>query len=126
MAAALRLDERAVLRDGDLLGRLIDTFVFLQVRPEAELSPLRPRLYHLRDKEGRREIDLVAELAGGDVVALEVKATAAPDADGARHLAWLRDQLGLRFVTGAVVHTGPRPFGIAERIFALPICSIWH
>jgi predicted AAA+ superfamily ATPase len=63
VAAALRLDERAVLRDGDLLGRLIDTFVFSQVRPEAELSPLRPRLYHLRDKEGRREIDLVAELA---------------------------------------------------------------
>ena len=126
VAAALRLDELAVLRDGDLLGRLIDTFVFLQVRPEAELSPLRPRLYHLRDKEGRREIDLVAELAGGDVVALEVKATAAPDASDARHLAWLRDQLGPRFVAGAVLHTGPRPFGIAERIFALPICSIWH
>jgi len=48
VAAALRVDQTAVLRDGDLLGRLIDTFVVSQIRPEAELSPSRPRLHHLR------------------------------------------------------------------------------
>lgn len=126
VAAALRLDERAVLRDGDLLGRLIDTFVVSQIRPEAELSHLRPRLYHLREKEGRHEIDLLAEMAGGDVVAVEIKATASPDSGDARDLAWLRGQLGPRFLAGAVLHTGPRPFSLGERIFALPICSLWH
>lgn len=125
VATTLRLDERAVLRDGDLLGRVIDTFVFSQLRPEAELSGLRPRLYHLREKDGRHEIDLLVELAGGDVIALEVKATAAPNGTDARHLAWLRDRLGPRFLAGAVLHTGPRPFGLGERIFALPICSLW-
>jgi predicted AAA+ superfamily ATPase len=126
VAAALRLDQRAVLRDGDLLGRVIDTFVVSQLRPEAELSSLRPRLYHLREKDGRHEIDLLVELAGGDVLAFEIKATAAPDIADARHLAWLRDRLGQRFLAGAVLHTGPRPFGLGERIFALPICSLWH
>jgi predicted AAA+ superfamily ATPase len=125
VASALRLDERTVLRDGDLLGRLIDTFVVSQIRPEAELSRLRPRLYHLREKDGRREIDLVAELGGGDIVALEIKATSAPDAGDARHLLWLRDRLGPRFVSGVVFHTGPRPFTLSERILALPICSLW-
>ena len=126
VAAALRLDQRAILRDGDLLGRVIDTFVVSQLRPEAELSPLRPRLYHLREKDGRHEIDLLAEVAGGDVVAIEIKATATPDIGDARHVAWLRDRLGQRFLAGAVLHTGPRPFGLGERIFALPICSLWH
>jgi predicted AAA+ superfamily ATPase len=125
VGAALRLNERAILRDGDLLGRLIDTFVLSQVRPEAELSPLRPKLYHLREKEGRHEVDLIAELAGGELLAVEVKAAAAPNGRDARHLAWLRDRLGAQFLAGAVLHTGPRPFVLEDRIFALPICVLW-
>jgi hypothetical protein len=56
---------------------------------------------------------------------LEVKATAAPRADDARHLRWLRDQLGDRFVVGAVLHTGPRAFAMSDRIVALPLSTIW-
>jgi len=125
VAAALRLDERAVLRDGDLLGRLIDTFVVSQLRAEVETGAQRARLYHLREKDGRHEIDVIAEVPGGDVIALEIKATAAPRSSDARHLAWLRDRLGPRFLAGAVLHTGPRPFALGERILALPICSLW-
>ncbi len=126
VAAALHLDERTVLRDGDLLGRVIDTFVVSQIRPEAEVSPLRPRLYHLREKDGRHEIDLLAEVPGGDLIAIEIKATAAPTSSDARHLAWLRDRLGSRFLAGAVLHTGPRPFALGQRILALPICTLWN
>jgi predicted AAA+ superfamily ATPase len=125
MAAALRLDTHAVLRDGDLLGRLLDTFVVAQLRPEVALAPRNPVLHHLRDKEGRHEIDLIAELSAGDIVAIEIKATASPSAADARHLAWLRDTLGDRFRAGAVLHTGPRPFRLADRLLALPICTLW-
>lgn len=125
VAAALRLDLGAVLRDGDLLSRVLDTLVAAQLRPELDVSPARPRLYHLREKEGRREIDVVAEMAGSRIVALEVKATAAPGVSDARHLAWFRDQLGDRFLAGAVLHTGPASFSLGERIHALPICAMW-
>ena len=125
MAAALDLDERAVLRDGNLLGRIIDTFVLAQIRPEAALTSLRRRLYHLRSRDARHEVDLIAELSGGDVVAIEIKSSAAPKRSDARHLEWLREQLGERFLAGAVLHTGPRPFRLAERIYALPICTLW-
>jgi uncharacterized protein len=124
-AAALDLDERAVLRDGGLLGRIVDTFVLAQIRPEVALSSFSSRLHHLRSRDGGHEIDLVAELAGGDVVAVEIKSAAAPTRGDARHLEWLRDQLGERFLAGAVLHTGPRPFRLAERVFALPICVLW-
>ena len=43
IGAALRLDVAAVLRDGNLLGRLLDTFVAAQLRPELALSRTRPR-----------------------------------------------------------------------------------
>jgi predicted AAA+ superfamily ATPase len=125
IGAALRLDRAAVLRDGDLLGRLLDTFVVAQIRAEAELSPARPRLHHLRTGEGRHEIDLIAELPANDVVAIEIKASAAPTPSDARHLIWLRELIGERFRAGAVLHTGPRPYQLAERVFALPICTLW-
>jgi uncharacterized protein len=125
IAAALRLDEAAVLREGNLLGRVLETFVVAQIRPEVELSSPRPRLHHLRTRDGGREVDLIVELSANSIVAIEIKATAAPGASDARHLVWLRDRLGERFLAGAVLHTGPQPFQLNERIFALPICTVW-
>ncbi len=125
IAATLGLDEQAVIRDGGVLGRLIETFVLAQIRPELELTAFKPRLHHLREKNGRHEIDLVAEMPAGNVVAVEIKSSAAPKRADAKHLEWLRDQLGQRFLAGAVLHTGPRPFRLSERIFALPICVLW-
>ncbi len=124
MSTALRVDIAGILRDSDLLGRLIDTFVMAQIRPEVEVSSLRPRLYHLRDMGGRREVDVIGEFGHG-IVALEIKATASPNDADAGHLGYLRDQLGETFLAGAVLHTGPRPFVLSDRIFALPICTLW-
>ncbi|WP_322756252.1 hypothetical protein [Frankia sp. Cas3] len=39
--------------------------------------------------------------------------------------AWLRDQLGSDFRAGVVFHTGPIPFDLDDRIWALPICALW-
>jgi uncharacterized protein len=95
IATALGLDEHAVIADGDLLGRVLDTFVAAQLRPETQIAEARPRLHHLRTEEGRHEIDLLAELAGGRVVAIEIKASGSPDLhEDARHLTWLADRLG--------------------------------
>jgi predicted AAA+ superfamily ATPase len=125
IASVLRLDDRAVLRDGNLLGRVLDTFVVAQLRAELAVSETRPRLYHLREEHGRYEVDVVAELGGQAVVAFEVKADAAPGRDAARHLIWMRDRLGDRFRRGVVFHTGPSAFDLAERISAVPICALW-
>ena len=125
LAAALRLDVAGVLADGNLLGRLLDTFVAAQLRPELGVSGSRPRLHHLRTQSAREEVDVVAELGDGRVIGVEVKADAAPGRRAARHLVWLRARLGDRFVAGVVLHTGPRVFALDERIVAAPISSIW-
>jgi len=124
-AAALQLDAGTVLRDGDLLGRLLDTFVAAQLRAECAGSRARPRLYHLREEHGRHDVDVLAEVGGRDLVAFEVKADAAPGRDSSGHLAWLRDRLGDRFLAGVVFHTGPRIFKLDERIVAAPIAALW-
>ncbi|MCY3952167.1 MAG: DUF4143 domain-containing protein [bacterium] len=124
-AAAVSADASVVMSNGDLLGRLIETFVVNQLRAESVVDPCRPRLYHLRDREGRHEIDVIADLGARGVIAIEIKAHSAPGARDARHLLWLRDQLGHRFVAGAVLHTGPRHFRLTEGIEAIPISALW-
>jgi uncharacterized protein len=125
IGAALRLDTAAILADGDLLGRVIDTFVVAQLRPEVVVAQSEPRLYHLRTQQGRHEVDVIAELGGSRVIGIEIKATAAPTVGDGRHLTWLRDELGDRFIAGVVLHTGPRAYPLADKIVAAPISAIW-
>lgn len=125
LSASLRLDTDTVLRDGHLLGRLLDTFVLAELRSEIVVSAARPRLFHLRLEQGRREVDLIAELGAGRIVGIEIKASASPGTDDARHLAWLRDTTGDRFIAGVVFHTGSRIYPLGDRIQAIPICALW-
>lgn len=124
-ASILGLDVNAILRSGDLLGRLLDTFVVSQLRAEIVVSETRPRLHHVRQEQGRFEIDVLGELGGGQVVGMEVKASAAPTGRDARHLVGLRDRLGDTFLAGILFHTGPRTFALAERVMAVPISALW-
>ncbi|MFN0092197.1 MAG: ATP-binding protein [Acidimicrobiales bacterium] len=125
-ATALGVDRRAVLRNADLLGRIIDTFVAAQLRPELSLGTRPAAMYHLREQSGRREIDVILERRDGAIVAIEVKAATAVDEHDARHLAWLRDQLPTGNVrAGLVLYTGTLVRPLGRNLWAVPICTLW-
>ncbi len=121
----LNIDRRALIRNGDLIGRVIDTFVAAQLRAELGVAQNRTEMYHLRTGNGEHEIDLILEGPGGRIIGIEIKAASAPDAEAIKHLIWLRDRLGDQFAGGVLFHTGPRIFHPSERIIALPICALW-
>jgi len=122
--ALIEADARDVISNSGLLGRLIETFVINQLRAERPLTGGRP-LFHLRTEGGRREVDLFAQVGYERFVALEIKAGGSVTRGDARHLIWLRDELGDAFVRGAVLHTGRNTFELDDRILAVPICAIW-
>jgi predicted AAA+ superfamily ATPase len=107
------------------LGPLVETLVFTELTKLLALCDTPPTLWHYRDKD-KREIDFVLETADGRVLAIEVKASASPSSDAARHLAWLRDALGHRFRLGIVFHLGSRSQSFGDRILALPISTLWN
>jgi predicted AAA+ superfamily ATPase len=123
--ATLRVGVPGLMKDGHLLGRIIDTFVVAQLRAQLGICETQPRLYHLRQEKGQHEIDVIVEYGGGRVFAFEIKASSAPTRDDARHLAWLRTELGDCFIGGAVLHTGPRAFQLGDDIAAVPIATLW-
>jgi predicted AAA+ superfamily ATPase len=75
--------------------------------------------------QSRKEVDLIAELGAEHLIGIEIKADSAPDKHSARHLEWLRDELGERFIAGVVLHTGTRVYRLGERIRAAPISTLW-
>ena len=123
--AAAGADIAVVMSDGNLLGRLIEMFVTNQLRAESAVDPNRPRLHHLRDRDSRHEVDIIADLGARGLIGIEIKAHSAPSPSDARHLAWLRDQLGDQFKAGALLHTGPARYRLGDRIEAIPICNLW-
>jgi predicted AAA+ superfamily ATPase len=125
VAAVLGLGHDAILYGPDMLGRLLDTFVTAQLRAELATSRVDPRLYHLREEHGRKEIDLILETAGARIVGIEMKAAGTVSKADARHLAWLRDEIGEPFVAGIIFHTGPHAFPLGDRLAAAPVSALW-
>jgi predicted AAA+ superfamily ATPase len=126
MMHLLGVDTDGAARNGAVLGAVLDTFVAAQLRPEVATWARPPKIMHLRDQRGRHEVDLILEFPRQRIVGLEIKATAAPALDDARHLLWLRDKLGDQFIGGVVLHTGPRPFALSQRVVAAPISALWR
>ncbi|MCY4036148.1 MAG: hypothetical protein OXF64_01655 [bacterium] len=82
------------------------------------------RFSHLRSAGGENEIDLIADLPEGGVIAFEVKLTEAISARESRRLTTLRDRLGDAFRAGIVVHPGTIAHRIDERIAAVPLGTL--
>ena len=124
-ASLLDATPQSVFSDSGLMGSLLDTWVASHLRSEAPASAYRYRLYHLRTAQGRHEIDLIADIAGRGIVAIEVKATGAPSQRDIRHLAWLRDELGDLFIAGLVLNSGSCTHTMSDCITAAPFSTLW-
>ncbi|MDR3361033.1 MAG: DUF4143 domain-containing protein [Bifidobacteriaceae bacterium] len=119
-------EAKGLLKDGGAIGRLIDTFVLSQIRPLLPFSDEPVTACHLRDANGDHEVDLILEAGSGQIVGVEIKTAKSASKRDARHLEWLRDKLGDRFHRGIVLHTGDLTHRMAERVWALPIASLWR
>lgn len=110
-------------RSPALIGPLFESFVVAELAAHLETAAEETGLFHLRDRDGR-EVDVVLE-SRGSVVALEIKSSTKVDRSDAKGLIWLRDQLGDKFHRGAVLYSGSLPFQLADRIWALPLSTLW-
>lgn len=120
------VNAQRLAEDGTIAGAIFETFAVNELIRQASVSDLGPllSLHHYRDQRGR-EVDLVIEHAGGDVVGIEVKASATPRLRDAVGLAFLRERLGSRFRQGIVLHLGPETLPLGDRISAAPLASLW-
>lgn len=105
-------------RDGTFLGGLFESLAALSVRTFAQHSDA--RVYHLRTKGGRHEVDFVIEWEGG-ITGVEAKLAGTVGDSDVNHLRWLRDQLGDSCRDLVVVHTGPEAYRRPDGVAVVPL-----
>jgi uncharacterized protein len=126
LCALIGVDAKRLAQDGELAGSVFETFAVTELIRQASASALAPELSfcHYRDQPGN-EVDLVVERANGDVVGVEIKATATPRPRDSSGLKLLRDKLGDRFRQGFLVHLGPAQIPLGDRLTATPLAALW-
>ncbi|MFT4034191.1 MAG: DUF4143 domain-containing protein [Patulibacter sp.] len=124
LLALLGADAERIVSDPQLAGLVIETFVANEVTRLAEALVIRPRLYHLRDRDGR-EVDLIIERRDGMVAAVEVKSSATVGPKDFRGLRYLRQRLGDRFLVGCVLYTGRATVPAGGGLWAVPVSALW-
>ncbi|MDJ1371869.1 ATP-binding protein [Gulosibacter molinativorax] len=108
-----------------IAGGLVEGFVVAELERQRAWSAKPTRMYHYRDHHNR-EVDIILEDRRRDVVGIEVKSTSNPRQDDFKGLHYLRERLSDRFIAGVVVHTGERALSFGDRLWALPIATLWN
>ncbi|WP_083957945.1 ATP-binding protein [Tateyamaria omphalii] len=125
LAAMRDVSPDVVARDRSVFGPILETFVFSELRKIASWSDQRCTFSHFRDKD-RNEVDIVLESRKGEVVGIEVKASAtvtSADFSGLRKLA---GACRSKFAQGLVLYDHDQVVPFGENLFAVPISSLWH
>jgi predicted AAA+ superfamily ATPase len=123
LAALIGIDERRFRADGGLAGALFETFVATELERQAAWAPEPLTFWHYRD--GEREVDVVVERPSGEIVGVEVKASATVTPRDFAGLAHLREQIGPRLAAGIVLYTGERTLPFGDDLWAVPLQALW-
>jgi predicted AAA+ superfamily ATPase len=120
----LGLDAESLWEDRATFGRLLETFVYQELRRQASWREEVVTFYHFRNKD-KVEVDMVLE-SSGRVAAVEVKAAATVSGDDFNGMRKVQDAVGTLFVAGVVLYDGDAVVPFGKALYAVPISSLWE
>lgn len=123
--ALLGLNAKSLFDNRPLLGQLLESFVFQELRRQASWHADPLTLYHYRDRDGV-EVDVVIERGALAIAAVEVKAAATVTEADFRGLRKLRDAVGERFKAGVLLYDGETTVGFSDQLYAVPVRALWE
>ncbi|MDP8237276.1 MAG: DUF4143 domain-containing protein [Candidatus Erginobacter occultus] len=122
--ALLGLEAEALRRDRELFGRLLESFVYQELRRLAGWREETVSFFHFRDKD-KDEVDVVLEI-GGRVAGVEVKAASTVREEDFKGLAKLREAAGKKFTAGVVFYDGEAVAPFGRNLYAVPLSALWE
>ena len=101
-----------IVSQRETLGNLTENFVYSELLKHSTYANKLTQIYHYRD--GNYEVDLVLEQKNGNIVAIEVKATATIKVEHLRGLVKLAQNAGDKFLQGYVFYGGDEVLPISK------------
>ena len=124
-AALLGYDAEGLYHDRTLMGQLLESFVYQELRRQASWYNKDISFHHFRDKDGA-EVDVVLQCGARHLAGVEVKAAATVNASDFKGMRKLREATGKRFVVGIVLYDGENTVRFGEGMYAAPIRHLWE
>ena len=124
LAALLDLNTEEVEKNRTRFGNVLETFVFSELLKHTTTSDSRYRLLYYRDAD-KVEVDVVIENSVGQLVGVEVKASATVNEHDLKGLKKLAKLAGDQFKMGVLLYDGKETLPMGNNIWAAPISSLW-
>ncbi|MDI7776682.1 ATP-binding protein [Asticcacaulis sp. EMRT-3] len=126
MASCLNWSLEKIRLNGELNGKLIETFAYTQLAALLDVQTQNYSLSHYRDRE-QREVDFIVENPDGMILGIEVKAGTNIDSDSFKHLKWFRDKMAKeQAFKGLVLYAGEHTISFGEDLWAVPLSALWR
>ena len=122
---ALNANASRLMADRSLLGQLLETFVFQELRRQASWNDERMKFFHYRDRDDA-EVDIVIERESGAVAGVEVKASSTVRSSDFRGLRKLARVAGESFACGVVLYDGEMSATFGDGMYAVPVRRLWE
>lgn len=124
LAALIDLTPDEVAKDKTRFGNVLETFVFSELLKHSATAEGDYRLMYYRDAD-KVEVDVVIENAQGQLVGVEVKASATVKKSDLRGLKKLADLAGDSFKMGVLLYDGDETMPLGNGIWAAPLSTLW-
>ena len=124
LATLLELTSDEVQQNRTRFGNVLETFVFSELLKATTTAENEYALMYYRDAD-KVEVDVVIENAVGQLVGVEVKATATVKESDLRGLRKLSTLAGVKFKMGVLLYDGDETMPLGNDIWAAPISSLW-
>jgi len=124
LATLVGLGNDEALQDRSRFGHVLETFVFGELLKHTTTSEGDYRLLYYRDTD-QVEVDVVIENAAGQIMGVEVKASATVNAGDLRGLKKLASIAGAQFKMGVLLYDGTETLPLGDGLWAAPLSSLW-
>lgn len=121
--ALLGVSATSLKKDPLLLGQLLETFVFQELRRQASCHNQHHAFFHYRDKKGH-EVDIVIE-RDYQVAGVEVKSSSTVNLSDFKGLHKLKTAVGKHFARGVILYKGETSIGFGNGLYAIPLNTLW-
>lgn len=121
----LGMDAAGLRRRDDVFGGLLEAFTAMELARQLTWSQTPAELSHYRTKDGV-EVDIVLENRRGEVLAIEVKASATAKSEHFRGIDHLAARIGDDLTAGIVFYLGRETLPFGDRKIAVPLSAIWE
>lgn len=124
LASVRGLTVDTLKRDRTLFGALLETFVYAELLKHSTWAQADYQILYYRDTD-QYEVDFVVENRAGELIGVEVKASATLTEKDLRGLKRLAGIAGDAMKLGVILYDGTEALPLGEKLMAVPLSSLW-